>query len=104
MNKPRKKQIAEKSLNNLISQKTSWKNLPTKVIRIPEIMADDLLAIAKEKDSNDIHSLKNTYKDKDVQQVISILQKSLKLPANKGGAIKKEIKEAIKLLNKNIKP
>ena len=39
-----------------------------------------------------------------MKQAISILEQSLKLPANRGGAIKQEIREAIRLLQAEGKP
>lgn len=96
---PKKRKISDVSLDNLITQKTNWNNLPTKAIRVPEKFADQILEIAKFLDSNKPINPKIPTDRENVVQAISILEKSLKLPANKGGAIKSEIRKAINLLH-----
>ena len=92
------RKVSEKSLKNLVTEKPKWKNLPTKAIRIPEVFADKLVEVAKIWDEGNPITNDASIEDKDMKQAISILKKSLKLPANKGGAIKQEIREAIRLL------
>lgn len=93
---PRK--IAENSLDNLIYEKSKWNNTPTKAIRIPEIFGDRLLTIARTWDNGEGEISVRGSNTKDMKEAISILENSLTLKANYGGAIKKEIKKALKLL------
>ncbi len=72
--------------------------MPTKAIRIPEVFADKLIEIAKIWDREESIDRDTDYSNKYMKQAISILEQSLKLPANRGGAIKQEIREAIRLL------
>ena len=92
------RKVSKKSLDNLITEKPKWKNLPTKAIRIPEVFSDKLIEVARIWDREESIDRDTDYSNKDMEQAISILKKSLKLPANRGGAIKQEIREAIRLL------
>ena len=94
----RDRKVSQNSLNNLVTEKPKWKNLPTKAIRIPEIFADKLIELAKVWDREESIDRDTDYSNKNMEKAISILKKSLKLPANRGGAIKQEIREAIRLL------
>ena len=83
--------------------KPGWKSGKTKVIRIPETFSTKLYEIARHLDKGGDCLLqdKTTCHVTDNRgEAIIILKESLLLPANKGGAIKKEIKRAIKLLEK----
>ena len=99
----KERKVSNKSLENLTVQKPSWNNLPTKAIRIPKIFADQILEVTRLLDSNQSIESEIPVSNKNTEQAISILEQSLKLPANKGGAIKNEIREAIKLLHGCIK-
>ena len=92
------RKVSQNSLNNLVTEKPKWKNLPTKAIRVPEIFSDKLIEVARIWDRENSIKRNTDYSNKDMEQAISILKKSLKLPANRGGAIKQEIREAIRLL------
>ena len=92
------RKVSKKSLDNLITEKPKWNNLPTKVIRIQKVFSDKLIKVAQIWDREDSIDRDTDYSNKDIEQAISILKKSLKLPANRGGAIKQEIREAIRLL------
>lgn len=87
--------------------KPGWKLGKTKVIRIPEVLAERLYEMARNLDegkdycllqdnSNNSHVTGN-----ELEKVINILEESLKLPANRGGAIKTEIKKVISFLRQN---
>lgn len=103
MDRRRNKIMRTTSLSNLVAQKTNWKNLPTKAIRVPKCFASKLVEIAKMWDENNSISSDINYNNESMKQAISILEQSLKLPANKGGAIKKEIKKVLALLEKDNK-
>lgn len=95
------RKVSQSSLDNLVTEKPKWKNLPTQAVRIPKKFVNEILNFAKMLDENKSIITHEYISDKNIEQVVSILEQSLKLPANKGGAIKREIKEAINLLNKN---
>lgn len=95
------RKVSQSSLDNLVTERPKWKNLPTQAVRIPKKFVNEILNFAKMLDESRSIMTHERISDKDIEQAISILKQSLKLPANKGGAIKREIKEAINLLNKN---
>jgi len=70
--------------------KAKWKSGKTRTIRVPISIADEVLAAAKLIDEGQSTS--------DNAEAIQILVNALKLKANAGGAIKKEIKKALELL------
>ncbi|MBD2484305.1 hypothetical protein [Planktothrix sp. FACHB-1365] len=71
-----------------------WINKPVKPYRLPEPIADDVLTYAHKLDKGDgDHST-------DLDNVIETLTQALTLPANKGGAIKAEIKKVLEILTK----
>ena len=83
--------------------KPGWSSGTTKVIRIPEVFASKLYEIARHLDEGGECLLQDKticHVTDNREEAITILKESLLLPANKGGAIKKEIKRAIKLLEK----
>ena len=83
--------------------KPGWKSGKTKVIRIPEVFAPKLYEIARHLDEGDdclLQDKTTCHVTDNREDAITILKESLLLPANKGGAIKKEIKRVIKLLEK----
>ena len=83
--------------------KPGWRSGTTKVIRIPEVFAMKLYEIARHLDEGGkclLQDKTTCHVTGNVENAITILKESLLLPANKGGAIKKEIKRAIKLLEK----
>lgn len=65
----------------LRKEPAKWKHLPTKAIRIPEVFADRLLAIASK---------------------VEILTAALDLKADAGEAIQAEIRKALKLIEEQI--
>lgn len=73
---------------------SKWVNKPVKVYRLPEPIADDVLTYAHRLDRGE--SDRNT----ELDTAIELLTQSLALPANKGGAIKQRVKEALKILAK----
>ena len=92
------RKVSQNSLNNLVTEKPKWENLPTKAIRVPEIFRGEIMEFARILDRGNSIKRNTDYSHKDIEQAISILKKSLKLPANRGGAIKQEIRKAIRLL------
>ena len=80
--------------------KSSWKTGKTKVIRIPEILADRLYKIARHLDDGGKCVLqdKNCLVTDNIAIAINLLEESLEIPNNKGDAIKIQVKKAIKLL------
>lgn len=73
--------------------KSPWVNKPVKVYRLPEAIAPKVLEYAHKLD-------KGSYdRQAELDAAIDTLTHALTLPANTGGAIKKEIKEALAKLN-----
>lgn len=97
-------------------RKSEYNNLKTKLIRLPEIYEDKLKNVGRMLAFGDFNSYvaisnknrnpeieKTSMEDlkklqKQVTSSIEVLQESLKLKANAGGKIKKEIRKAIKVL------
>lgn len=77
--------------------------LLNKTIRVCEESMDKKVKLAKIVDESTVISDHQPLEDKNMEQAIKILNKSLSLPANKGGAIKREIKEVIKILAREAK-
>lgn len=76
---------------------SSWKHSQTKPIRLPEALIPQILEFAHQLDKGDCE----LQQEGNLKEVISILEDCLdskQYPANKGGAIKKRIKEALDLL------
>ncbi|WP_079680263.1 hypothetical protein [Planktothrix sp. PCC 11201] len=69
--------------------KSPWVNKPVKVYRLPEAIAPKVLEYA--------HKLDNGSYDRqaELDTAIDTLTQALTLPANTGGAIKKEIRKAL---------
>ncbi len=76
---------------------SKWVNKPVKVYRLPEPIADDVLAYAHKLDKGE--EVNNRVNDEQLDNAIATLTHALTLPANKGGAIKTEIKKAMDILN-----
>ncbi len=75
---------------------SKWVNKPVKVYRLPEPIADDVLAYAHKLDKGEKG---NVTDNEQINNAIATLTHALTLPANKGGAIKREIKKAMDILN-----
>lgn len=112
------------SLAHLIQPK--WKSGATKVIRVPVVLADQLLAIAhlfderhsfdllqditgnSEQEISDLHSEISSLREEidflrgKLENAVEICGAALKLKANSGGAIKAEIKKAFPELDNKI--
>ncbi len=73
----------------------SFQHMPTRTIRVPVVLADDVMHLAQKLDRGEI-SVNGTISKKD--QVLEILTEALSLKANTGGAIKQKVREAITLL------
>jgi len=76
---------------------SKWLNSETKSIRLPEVLIPEILEYAHKLDKGTI----SQKPDENIKQALSILEDCLdskKYPANKGGAIKREIKKALSLL------
>lgn len=85
---------------------SKWNSGETKTIRVPVVLADQVLDYARKLDNGEtvsqviqVDSTK-PYKleDETLSQVIQMLSEALALKANAGGAIKGKIREAIALL------
>lgn len=74
-----------------------YQNQPTRTIRVPVVLADELVEIAKQLDSGKSPALQHSSETD--ARVIDILHDALKLKANAGGAIKQKIREALALLD-----
>ena len=97
----KERKVSQNSLNNLVTEKPKWKNLPTKAIRVPEIFANKLVETARIWDRGNSIKRNTNYSNKNMEQAISILEQSLKMKPNNGSAIKREIREALKLLKQD---
>jgi hypothetical protein len=99
----------------LRKEPAKWKHLPTKAIRVPEVFADRLLAIASQMDTNECtlelepeylisskgltkKSNERTLKKSDYATIVEILTAALGLKADGTEAIKAEIRKALKLI------
>ena len=81
----------------LKSNQSEWLHSKTKPIRLPEVLIPEILEYAHKLDKGTI----SQKPDENIKQALSILEDCLdskKYPANKGGAIKREIKKALSLL------
>lgn len=67
-----------------------WNNTPTRAIRVPDLFADELLAIARSRDNGGEEAGGDG-----VSEAIALLEEALTLRANAGGAIKQKIREAL---------
>lgn len=76
-------------------RKSSWQSEGgTRAIRVPEVLAEQILEIAHKLDSGETID----FDTKAIQSAVSLLQEATHLKANAGGAIKSKIREAIGLL------
>lgn len=74
---------------------SAFQHMPTQTIRVPVVLADEVLQLAQKLDTGQI-SVNGTISKKD--QIVEILTEALSLKANAGGAIKQKVREAITLL------
>lgn len=88
-------------------RRTTWEpgwNLgKTKVIRVPEVITEELMEIARHLDTGGKCLLQGNQANQDSQvtgnaAVVAVLRGALTLKANAGGAIKMKIREALHLL------
>jgi hypothetical protein len=99
----------------LRKEPAKWKHLPTKAIRIPEVFADRLLAIASKLDASECttelepesfissrglkkKSNERTVDYSDTAKIVEILTAALGLKADDPEAIQAEIRKALKLI------
>ena len=83
-----------------------WNSGQTRTIRVPVVLADQVLEYAHKLDSGEsltqvnqaITTQKGEASGESLTQVIQILTEALELKANAGGKIKDRIREAIALL------
>ncbi|MFO7032498.1 hypothetical protein B9T07_21885 [Limnospira fusiformis CCALA 023] len=91
-----------------------WINTPTRAIRVPDVFAEELLAIAHQMDQGDVieipvnsngnhQAVGELLSDQIHQQIIDILLPATKMKAGNGGAIKSEIAKALTLLGVDVK-
>ena len=81
----------------LKSNQSEWLHSKTKPIRLPEVLIPEILEYAHQLDKGTI----SQQSDENLGQALSILEGCLdakKFPAQNGGAIRKEIKKALSLL------
>ena len=77
---------------------STWRNSKTKPIRVPEILSAQVMEYAHQLD----RGITEQTDREDIEQAIAILEDCLdnkKYPSNKGGAIKRKIKEALGYLS-----
>lgn len=77
---------------NLKHFQGKWNHGKTRTIRVPEVLADRVLAYARQIDQG--------IADPDLAEAIRVLKESLNLRANRGGAIKEKIRLALSLLRR----
>lgn len=75
-----------------------FKNQPTRTIRVPVVLADQVLEFAKALDAGEVHG--SDQRSSNTEKLRAILEHALTLKANSGGAIKQKIREALALLSK----
>jgi hypothetical protein len=79
------------NVNTLQHYEGKWRHGATKTIRVPIVLADQVLEYAKKLDQSPDTS-------DSVVEAVKILTEALQLKPNAGGAIKTKIREAIALL------
>ena len=85
-------------LDNLTPFKSKWKSGKTKLYRLPEAIAPQVLEYAHKIDAG-ITVTSNKADDLDWLFIQDVLRGALRLPANKGGAIKAQIRKALEVLD-----
>jgi len=87
----------DKRLNNLKPFKPKWKNTPTKAIRVPEKIADQLLEIAKRLDDNqEIDNSNNSIVQVKLREIIAKIDNEEKgYKRNSSGQLIKDIKSIL---------
>lgn len=94
------------NLNTLKPYQAKWNSGQTRTIRVPVVLADQVLEYAHKLDNSESLTQVNQgnitqtgdIADETLTQVIQILTEALELKANAGGKIKDRIREAIALL------
>lgn len=94
------------NLETLKPYQAKWNSGTTRTIRVPVVLADQVLEYAHKLDSGEALTQVNQKSvtqmgyttDEALTQVIQILTEALELKANAGGKIKDRIREAIALL------
>ena len=85
-------------LDNLTPFKPKWKSGKTKLYRLPEAIAPQVLEYAHKIDEGVTVTSDVKAKIFNWLLILDTLERALKLPANKGGAIKAQIRKALELL------
>lgn len=71
-------------------------NQPTRTIRVPVVLASEVLEFAKALDKGESKTVNGN--GNDIDEVCEILEQALSLKSNEGGDIKAKIREALLLL------
>jgi len=77
---------------------TKWIHTPTKQIRVPEVLVDEIIDAALKLDQGQQPA---SVSDEDLQVAIELLEEALTMKANVGGKIKKAIRAALAILKDN---
>lgn len=75
-----------------------YTNQPTRTIRVPVVLSDEVLEFAKALDKGEAPAI--TGDRSGVDDACEILEQALTLKSNAGGAIKQKIREALALISK----
>jgi len=76
----------------------TWNRGKTQTIRVPIVLADRLLEIARKLDSSEVSNSVTESDRLDLAGAIALLDEALTLKPNAGGAIKAKIRQALTLL------
>lgn len=91
--------LPSRCLENLNHYQSNWQHQPTKTIRVPIAIAEEVLEFARKKDANITCDSDAQLRMDVIRNIHITLNYALTLPANKGGAIKQEIREALEWVN-----
>jgi hypothetical protein len=94
------------NLNTLKPYQSKWNSGITRTIRVPVVLADQVLEYAHKLDSDEsltqvnqaIITQKGEMTDESLTQVIQLLEESLKFPSNNASKTKAKVREALALL------
>lgn len=74
---------------------SSFIHTPTQTVRVPVVLADQVLELAQKLDKGEL-IVNDTIPKKD--RIVAILEEALTLKANAGGALKEKIREALRVM------
>lgn len=90
--------VASSESRNPDGRPSSWQSGPTRTIRVPIVLAEQVTEYARSLDRSESQVLTQNLSLSRVDEAVAILEQALTMRANAGGAIKSQIREALELL------